>query len=120
MSNVGHMTIHVAGAVPDLNTLPIRLRVSRDYAGLTQTELADRMGVSRQTIANAETGARQPRKVVVTSWAFACGVDVEWLKTGYKKTPPPEGEGVSDVKRATRDSNPQPSDLEPISLLRAA
>ncbi|PZP03185.1 MAG: XRE family transcriptional regulator [Corynebacterium urealyticum] len=88
------MTIHVAGAVPDLNTLPIRLRVSRDYAGLTQTELADRMGVSRQTIANAETGARQPRKVVVTSWAFACGVDAEWLRTGETRNPSPDGEGL--------------------------
>ena len=94
MSNVGPMTIHVAGAVPDLNTLPIRLRVSRDYAGLTQTELADRMGVSRQTIANAETGARQPRKVVVTSWAFACGVDAEWLRTGETRNPSPDGEGL--------------------------
>ena len=89
------MTIHVAGAVPDLNTLPIRLRVSRDHAGLTQTELAERMGVSRQTIANAENGARQPRKVVLTSWAFACGVDVDWLRTGEAKTPPSDDDGVS-------------------------
>lgn len=114
------MTIHMAGAIPEINTLTTRLRVAREYAGYSQAELAEAAGISRTTVGNAEGGVKHPSRATITVWAFACGVDVEWLKTGYKKTPPPEGGGVSDVKRATRDSNPQPSDLEPISLLRAA
>ena len=97
MLYIGHMTINPAGAIPELNTLPNRLRVSREYAGLSQTELGKQAGLSRATVSAAENGLKSPSRATVTVWAFACGVDVEWLRNGYKETPPPSGDGV-DVR----------------------
>ena len=97
MSYVGHMSINPAGAIPEMNTLPNRLRVSREYAELSQIELASRAGLAKATVSRAESGAREPSRSTVTVWAFACGVDVEWLRNGHKETPPPDGDGV-DVR----------------------
>ena len=96
MANNGHMTISPnAGAIPPMNTLPNRLRVARDYAGLSQTELSQRAELSRTTISAAEAGLKTPARATITVWAFACGVDVEWLRTGHEKTPSPDGDGVA-------------------------
>lgn len=43
------------------NESKISLAAARVNAGLTQTELGDKIGVSRQTVANWETGATTPR-----------------------------------------------------------
>lgn len=97
MSYVGHMTINPAGVIPDLNTLPIRLRVSREHAGYSQLELAKHAGLAKATVSRAESGTREPSRSTVTVWAFACGVDVDWLRSGHEKTPPPNGNGA-DVR----------------------
>lgn len=86
-----------AGAIPPMNTLPNRLRVAREYAGLSQSELGDRAGVARNTISRAESGTRAPSRATVTVWAWACGVDADWLRNGHEKTPPPSG-GGADVR----------------------
>ena len=93
MVYVVHMTISTAGAIPELNTLPTRLYVAREHAGLTQSELAAKTGMSRTTIGMAEAGSRAPTNATITVWAFACGVDVDWLRTGEAKNPSPDGEG---------------------------
>lgn len=96
MSNVGRMTVQLAGRVPDINTLPIRLRAARESAGFTQAELAERAGIGRTTISAAESGAKTPGRATMTVWAFATGVDTTWLRTGEVKSPSPdEGEGLS-------------------------
>ena len=95
MSYVGHMSINPAGAIPEMNTLPNRLRVSREFAGLSQIDLAARAGLAKATVSRAESGTREPSRSTVTVWAFACGVDVEWLRTGHEKTPPPSGDGAN-------------------------
>ena len=95
MSYVGHMSINPAGAIPPMNTLPNRLRVSREYAGLSQIDLAARAGLAKATVSRAESGTREPSRSTVTVWAFACGVDVEWLRTGHEKTPSPDGDGAA-------------------------
>jgi transcriptional regulator with XRE-family HTH domain len=56
-----------------------RLRIAREYAGLEQDELAERIGVSRNTIINAEKGHREPRRITFNAWALATGVPVSWL-----------------------------------------
>lgn len=99
------MTTQAAGAVPDFD-IHDRLRKAREYSGLDQTQLADRMGVSRGTVSNAERGQRAVRTIVVRAWALATGVDRAWLETG--KAPDPDGPGAQ--WRAREDSNPQPSD----------
>ena len=39
-----------------MNTFKIKLAAARKNAGLTQSEVAERMGVSKQTIVNWENG----------------------------------------------------------------
>ena len=80
--------------VLDASTLPKRLRIAREDAGLSVEAIGERLGRSPQVVYNAEIGRRSLRPAEVEVWADACGVDLEWLRTG----------------RARRDSNPQPSD----------
>lgn len=60
-----------------------RFRKARLDAGLTQDELADRIGVTGNTIGNHETGSTTNyRRIVVRQWAMACGVPAQWIITG--------------------------------------
>lgn len=81
------------GEIPDV--LPRhRLRIAREHAGLDQSQLAEFIGVSRNTISNAETGNVAPRKIVVNAWALACGVPVTWIWTGEPPAVPPPTSGL--------------------------
>ena len=72
-----------------------RLRKARDFAGLDQTQLADRLGTSSKTIGRYENEAGKPKRYLLVMWAMACGVNVEWLETGeMQTTPSPDGDGV--------------------------
>lgn len=58
-----------------------RFREARSAAGLTQEELAKRVGVSQNTIFKIENGVtKKPRDIVV--FAKALGVTVDWLSEG--------------------------------------
>jgi transcriptional regulator with XRE-family HTH domain len=97
---------HSVGVVPDINTLPIRLRAAREHAGLDQGELAERAGVARGTLGAAERGQRTPNNATLTLIAWACGVDAHWLRTG--KAPSPDDDGAGGLPRL--DLNQQPFD----------
>ncbi len=59
-----------------------RLREVRTAAGLTQAELADKVGVSRKTVNTVENGVFVPSTTLALSLARALGVTVEdlfWL-----------------------------------------
>ena len=86
------------GAIPPVE-IRHRLRIAREHAHLDQGDLADRMGVARNTVSRAEAGAVAPRKIVVRMWALATGVDEHWLATGEAKnesSPPPNGDGLPE------------------------
>jgi DNA-binding XRE family transcriptional regulator len=68
-----------------------RLRIAREYAGYDSGELADIIGVSRNTISNAESGRVKARTIVINAWAMACGVPKSWLITGKHPTDHPDG-----------------------------
>lgn len=72
---IGHGNIPAIG-------LPQRLLLARAHANLNQTELAALMGVSRKTIANAESGHKTPLTMTLRAWAHATDVDSQWLQTG--------------------------------------
>lgn len=80
------------GAVPPIEVRH-RLRIAREYAGLEQDELAELIGVSRNTVSNAEKGRVHPRKITINAWALACGVPASWIWTGQHPTDRPDGEG---------------------------
>lgn len=97
---MGNMTENARETIPQW-TQGDRLRKARTLTGMNVREFADHIGVSHGTITNAETDARQVRKIVLNAYALATGVPVEWLETG--RTPShdngPDGGGVSPTPR---------------------
>lgn len=77
------------GAVPEW-TVGDRLRKAREVTGLDQRQFAERLGVSRQTITNAEKGHVAVRRITLNAWALATGVSVAWLETGVVPSSGPE------------------------------
>ena len=59
-----------------------RLRKAREACGLEQTELAERMQVTRQTIGNYENRRVKPNRGTIVLWALATGVPIDWLWRG--------------------------------------
>lgn len=57
---------------------------------MTQQQFANRIGVSRNTIATYETSVRVPIEAVIVSICREFGVNEEWLRTG-------EGEMYVDI-----------------------
>jgi transcriptional regulator with XRE-family HTH domain len=49
------------------------LRLGREQAGLSQKELARRLGVSQQAVAQAERWTANPTVALMSRWAEACG-----------------------------------------------
>lgn len=61
--------------------LVIRLKEMRAAAGLTQADLAARVGVSRKTVNTVENGVFVPSTVLALQLAKALGCQVESLFT---------------------------------------
>lgn len=59
-----------------------RLRVCRRAAGLTQSELAAKLDLTRSSIANIEAGRQRSLLDDVARYAEALGVDPAWLAFG--------------------------------------
>jgi transcriptional regulator with XRE-family HTH domain len=77
------------GQITDVMTLAERMKQAREKSGLTQTELAKKVGVSQGTIANLESGFRkQPRNLLAL--ARALNVDADWLDGGKASYRSPE------------------------------
>lgn len=70
-----------------------RLRKTLRDAGLTTSDMADYLGVSRNTIGSWTGGKITPGIASLRAWAMACGVPFEWLKDGQ------EFETVESVRR---------------------
>ena len=66
-------------------TVSDRLRKARETAGLDQAQLAERAGLSRATVSNAERGVGIPQRATLLVWAMATGVDPEWLMAGVEE-----------------------------------
>ncbi len=58
-----------------------RIRIHRTAAGLTQAELAGRVGVSRQTVVAMERGSYNPSVALALRLARELGTTVEELFT---------------------------------------
>ena len=49
------------------------LRLAREEAGLTQTQLGRRLGITQQAVAQAERWSSNPTWNLLRAWAEACG-----------------------------------------------
>lgn len=69
------------GRVPEL-TAELRLLVALRHAGVTIEEMADELGVTRQTVGRWVNGRGRPRTGYLRLWAMRCGVPFRWLADG--------------------------------------
>lgn len=60
-----------------------RYRAARAYAGLSQPELAERLGVDAQTIKRRESGAKEPKKAELIAVAAICQVPLTFMESGW-------------------------------------
>lgn len=76
-----------------------RIQEARRRAGLTQTELAQRLGVTQSAIHKLESGkSRTSRRTVKI--AQVCGVDPVWLDTGRETNALADPSPLDEVPRA--------------------
>ena len=78
-------------------TVADRLRKAREFAGLTQKELADEIGVSNRSISAYESGSPIKRPVLL-AWSLRTGVPIEWLRDGVAPNGPDHGTGRFQVR----------------------
>lgn len=84
----------------------VRIKKIRESLGMTQEEFGKRIGSARNTIANYETGNRNPSNAVITSICREFGINEEWLRTGegemYIQTNPDDryASNVGKLQRA--------------------
>jgi len=69
---------------------PARIRAARAYAGLSQEELAEALGVDPQTIKRRESGYQQPKKGERVAIAAICRVPPEFMEHGFGEIRPTE------------------------------
>lgn len=78
---------------PDAATFGDRLAAARDAAGMTQGDLARRLGVKLKTLQSWENDVAEPRANRLSMTAGLLGVSMVWLITG-------EGEGLPAPEEA--------------------
>ena len=77
-----------------MKTIGVRIREARERLGLTQQQLADRVGVDQSTVSGWERDdKRRPARDLMPSVARALGRTAEWLEGR-------EGAGLSDRARS--------------------
>ena len=93
-----------------------RLRKALRVADLGVQDIADYLGVSRNTVGSWINGRTEPNVGYTRLWALRTGVPFEWLRTG--KSPDQEGPGpgaqVTTARRSRSvlprlDSNQEPA-----------
>ena len=96
-----------------------RLAKALRVAGMTNAEMAEYLGVSRNTISNWTNGHQPVKKQSLRLWALRTGVPLEWLEHGRLNAESPSGDdpkgqatpSVGAGPRCTpRDLNPEPID----------
>lgn len=64
-----------------------RLALALEVAGVSSGEMAEILGVHRNTVSNYLNGRATPKRAVLVAWAVRCGVPLVWLITGREPDP---------------------------------
>lgn len=100
------MSAQTAGLIP-VWTRGDRLGRALRAAGVQKQEMADYLGVSRNTVGNYIADRGDPSRATMIAWAMKCGVNLAWLEHGEAPHPAGPDEGLSYT---ARDLNPEPAD----------
>lgn len=60
-----------------------RMKTTRNSQKMTQAELAQRLGVTPQTVSQYERGVKKPKTSTINRFAEALNVSAHWLETGF-------------------------------------
>ena len=85
-----------------------RLAKSLRVANVSVQEMADYLGVGRNTVGNYLAGRTRPSRSALIAIALRCGVPLEWLEHGTMPSDGPDDGGGW----APRGSNPEPAVYE--------
>lgn len=98
------------GNVPEFD-MADRLRKALRHADVGVQEIADYLGVSRNTVGAWINGRTPPTKAYVRLWAMRTGVPFEWLQNGKSPQPVgPDGGSLPVTERLPHlDSNQEPA-----------
>ena len=66
-----------------MKTIGDRIREQRKYKGLSQEQLAKKIGISVMSVRRYESSDRTPTEKVLTAISSALDIDVNWLINGY-------------------------------------
>ncbi len=80
-----------------------RIAEARTAAGMTQRDLAGRLGVREATIVKWENGESAPGGKRLTTTAGVLGVGLSWLMVGHGDEPIERDDPVHDAKNAIAD-----------------
>jgi transcriptional regulator with XRE-family HTH domain len=86
-----------------------RLKAARNAAEITQPQLAERLALTRSSIANAEAGRQRLDAEALASAAAACRCDLTWLITGEQPTeqqPPHLAHRIVAAMKELADAKP--------------
>lgn len=97
----------------DAATFGDRLAAAREAAGLSQADLAQRLGVKTKVIEHWEADAKEPRANRLQMLAGMLGVSLMWLLTG-------EGDGVDMPDETAAETAQVKGVLAEIRELRTA
>ena len=76
-----------------------KLTALRKQEGLSQEQLADRLGVTRQSVSKWESGAAFPELIKLISLSEIFGVSVDYLVKDYLEEPEQKAEESTDTAR---------------------
>ncbi|PWE30233.1 transcriptional regulator [Pararhodobacter marinus] len=95
----------------DHATLGDRLAAGREAAGMTQSQLAQRLGVRAKTLRDWENDVSEPRANRLQMLAALLGVSLRWLLTGEGDDVQPQG--------AVEETPPSPAATAALADLRS-
>ncbi len=72
-----------------------RMRKALRESGVGVQEMADYLGVARNTVSTWINGRIEPSRQTLRLWALRCGVSYDWLTTGTAAPEPPRGVTVN-------------------------
>ena len=94
---------------PEAATFGDRLAGAREAAGMTQAQLARRLGVKKATVVGWENDMSEPRANKLSMMAGMLNVSIMWLLTGEG-----EGAGVPDLVEGDAELAPLVAELRAI------
>ena len=92
VNNFRCLKIYNQGGRFSLMNMSARLATERRAAGLSQSQLADKSGISQQMISKLERGVSESTREII-ALAAALNLNPEWLKSGIGQK---EANGLAD------------------------